>query len=73
MDSWNKFNEPAPLVEDHYYSELNKDCAAKEDLKDVQKVCDTFKIKSSDNIMICMFNLIQHHLQMYLKTLEIIA
>ena len=24
MDSWNKFNEPLPLVEDHYYSELNK-------------------------------------------------
>ena len=46
MDNWNKFNEPIPLVEDQYYSELNKDCAAKEDLKHVQKVCDTFKIKT---------------------------
>ena len=46
MDSWNKFNEPVPLVEDHYYSELNKEGITKEDLKHVKKVCDTFKIKS---------------------------
>ena len=46
MDSWNKFNEPVPLVEDHYYSELNKEGITKEDLKHVKKVCDTFKIKN---------------------------
>ena len=46
MDSWNKFNELVPLVEDHYYSELNKEAITKEDLKDVKKVCDTFKIKN---------------------------
>ena len=46
MDSWNKFNEPIPLVEDHYYSELNKEDIIKEDLKHVKKVCDTFKIKN---------------------------
>ena len=46
MDSWNKFNEPVPLVEDHYYySELNKEGITKEDLKHVIIVCDTFKIK----------------------------
>ena len=46
MDSWNKFNEPVPLVEDRYYSELNKECITKEDLKHVKKVCATFKIKN---------------------------
>ena len=46
MDSWNKFNEPVPLVEDHYYSELNKEGITKVDLKHVKKVCDTFKIKN---------------------------
>ena len=46
MDSWNKFNEPVPLVEEHYYSELNKQDITKEDLKHVKKLCDTFKIKN---------------------------
>ena len=46
MDSWNKFNEPAPLVEDHYYSKLNQKGITEEDLKHVKKVCDTFKIKT---------------------------
>ena len=46
MDSWNKFNEPVPLVEDHYYSELNKEGITKEDRKHVKKVSDTFKIKN---------------------------
>ena len=46
MDSWNKFNEPVPLVEDHYYSKLNQKGITKEDLKHVKKVCDTFKIKN---------------------------
>ena len=45
MNSWNKFNEPVPFVEDHYYSELNQKGITKEDLKHVKKVCDTFKIK----------------------------
>ena len=35
MDSWNKFNEPVPLVEGHFYSELNKKGITKEDLKHV--------------------------------------
>ena len=43
MDSWNKFNEPVLLVEDHYYSELNNEGITKEDLKHVKKVCNTFK------------------------------
>ena len=46
MDSWDKFNEPVPLVEDHYHSQLNKKGIAKEDLKYVKKVCDTFKTKN---------------------------
>ena len=46
MDSWNKFNEPVPLVEDHYYSKLNQKGITKEDLKHVKKVCDKFKIKN---------------------------
>ena len=46
MDSWNKFNEPVPLVEDHCYNELNKEGITKEDLKHIKKVCDTFKIKN---------------------------
>ena len=46
MDSWKRFNEPVPLVKDHYYSELNKECITKEDLKHAKKVCDTFKIKN---------------------------
>ena len=45
MDSWNKFNEPVPLVEDLYFSELNQESITKKDLKHVKKVCDTFKIK----------------------------
>ena len=46
MNSWNKFNEPVQLVEDHYYSELNQKGITKEDPKHVKKVCDTFKIKN---------------------------
>ena len=46
MDSWNKFNEPVPLVENHYYSELNREGITKEDLKHVKKACDTFNIKN---------------------------
>ena len=46
MNSWNKFNEPVPLVENHYYSELNREGITKEDLKHVKKVCDTFNIKN---------------------------
>ena len=46
MDSWKRFNEPVPLVEDYYYSELNKEGITKEDFKHVKKVCDTFKIKN---------------------------
>ena len=34
------------MIEDHYYSELNKEGITKEDLKHVKKVCDTFKIKN---------------------------
>ena len=37
MDSWNKFNEPVPLVEGHYYSKLNQRGITKEDLKHVKK------------------------------------
>ena len=39
-------NAPIPLVEDHYYSELDNEGITKEDLKHVKKVCDTFKIKN---------------------------
>ena len=46
MDSWNKFNEPVPLVEDHYYSKLNQKGITKEHLKHVKSVCDTFRIKN---------------------------
>ena len=46
MDSWKRFNEPVPLVEDHYYSKLNQKGITKEDLKHVKKVCDAFKIKN---------------------------
>ena len=37
MDSWDKFNEPLPLVEDYYCSELNMAGITKEDLKHVKK------------------------------------
>ena len=33
------------MVEDYYYSELNKEGITKEDFKHVKNVCDTFKIK----------------------------
>ena len=46
MDSWKRFNEPVPLVEDYYYSDLNKVGITKEDIKHVKNVCDTFKIKT---------------------------
>ena len=46
MNSWNKFNESVPLVENHYYSELNREGITKEDLKHVKKVCHTFNIKN---------------------------
>ena len=46
MDSWKRLNEPVPLVEDCYYSELNKEGITKENLKHVKKVCHTFKIKN---------------------------
>ena len=46
MDSWNKFNEPVPLVEDHYYSELNRECITKEDLKRVKKYVTHLTLKT---------------------------
>ena len=46
MDSWKRFKEPVPLVEDHYYSKFNQKGITKEDLKHVKKVCDTFKTKN---------------------------
>ena len=54
MYSWNKFNEPMPLVEDHYYSELNNEAITKEDLKHVKKICDTFKIKNVGEYDLCV-------------------
>ena len=54
MDSWNKFNEPVPMVEDYYYSELNMEGITKEDLKHVKKVCDTLKIKKLRGISWCV-------------------
>ena len=45
IDSWKRSEEPVPLVEDHYYSELNKEGIRNEDLKHAEKVCNTFKIK----------------------------
>ena len=71
MDIWKRFNEPVPSVEDYYYSELNKEGITKEDLKHAKKVCDTFKIKNLGEYHYYMFNLIQHYLLMYLKTLGI--
>ena len=38
MDSWKRFKEPVPLVEDHYYNELNQKGITKEDLKHIKKV-----------------------------------
>ena len=35
--SWNNFNKPVPLVEDHYYSKLDRKGITKEDLKHVKK------------------------------------
>ena len=46
MDSWNKFNEPVLLVEDHYYSKLNQKGITKEDLKHVENVCNIFNIEN---------------------------
>ena len=45
MDNWNKFNESAPLEKDKYCSELTMSGISHKDLKDVEKVCSTFKIK----------------------------
>ena len=46
MDSWKRFNELIPLEEDHDYSKLNMKGITKEDIKHVNNVFDTFKIKT---------------------------
>ena len=45
MDSWNKFNESVPLEKDKNCSELIISIISDNDLKHVEKVCNTFKIK----------------------------
>ena len=73
MDSWKRFKEESLPDKESFYSKLNDEHITDEDYAHAQKECDTFKIKNLENIMIFMFNLIQHYLQMYLKTLEINA
>ena len=43
MDSWKRFNEPVPLVEDYYYSELNKEGITKEDIKHAKEYVTLLK------------------------------
>ena len=45
MDNWNKFNESVPLEKDKYYTELTRSSISDKDLKDVEKVCNNFKIR----------------------------
>ena len=45
MDNWNKFNDSIPLGKDKYYSELNTSSISDSNLKHVEKVCNTFKIR----------------------------
>ena len=70
MDSWKRFKEESLPDKESFYSELNKEGITDEDYAHAQKVWDALNIKNL-GIMISMFNLIQHYLQMYLKTLEI--
>ena len=72
MDSWKRFKEESLPDKESFYSELNKEGITDEDYAHAQKVWDALNIKNL-GIMISMFNLIQHYLQMYLKTLEINA
>ena len=43
MDSWKRFKEPVPLVEDCYYSKLNMEDITMEDLKHVKKYVTLLK------------------------------
>ena len=72
MDKWENFKEKSLPDKESFYRELNKEGISDEDYAHAQKVWDALNIKNL-GIMISMFNLIQHYLQMYLKTLEINA
>ena len=73
MDSWKRFKEESLPDKESFYSKLNKEGITDEDYAHAQKVWDALNIKTYVCIMNYMFNLIQHYLQMYLKTLEINA
>ena len=63
IDSWKRFKEESLPDKEYFYSELNREHITDGDHAHAQKVWSTFNIKNL-SIMTCMFNLIQHYLQM---------
>ena len=71
MDSWERFNETSLPPKKSFYSELNFEDISDKDYLHAQKVWDVFEIRNLGEYHDCMFKLIHHCLQMFLKNLEI--
>ena len=71
MDSWERFNETSLPPKKSFYSKLNFEDISDKDYLHGQKVWDVFEIRNLVEYHDCMFKLIHHCLQIFLKNLEI--
>ena len=70
MDNWEIFNETLLPNKKAFYSNLNMEDITDTDFMHANKVFKEFKLKTWENIMICMPKVIHYYLQMSLKILE---
>ena len=70
MDSWEKFDETTLPPKEDFYSELNLEGISDEDYAHAQKVSEIFEINNHSEYQICLFQVIQYCLQMFLINLE---
>ena len=71
MDRWKRFNETSLPPKKSFYSKLNFEDISDKDYLHGQKVWDVFEIRNLVEYHDCMFKLIHHCLQIFLKNLEI--
>ena len=71
MDSWERFNETSLPPKKSFYSELNLEDISDKDCLHAQTGWDILEIGNLGEYHDCIFKLIHHCLQMFLKNLEI--
>ena len=71
MDSWERFNETSLPPKKSFYSELNLEDISDKDCLHAQTGWDILEIGNLGEYHDCIFKLIHHCWQMFLKNLEI--